>query len=202
MRNPIEILMSEHRLIETVLGSLEAFAAELVAGGDDARATLSGYVEFFRAFADRHHHGKEENLLFVALTDHGMPAEFGPIRVMLDEHDIGRACIHELDGIAHGSGPLSATEVGTARDVALRYVAMLRGHIGKEDGVLFRMALHHLPAESLERLSARFDEFETDHANAEARQRLARTAETLIAAYPPATRVESTKRGTACGGCA
>mgnify|MGYP000753666721 CR=1 FL=1 len=46
---------------------------------------LTEAVDFFRMFADRCHHAKEENHLFPAMEAKGMPREGGPTGVMLYE---------------------------------------------------------------------------------------------------------------------
>ena len=51
---------------------------------------LEPIVEFFRVFADKCHHGKEEDLLFPEMEKAGVPKEMGPIGVMLAEHQQGR----------------------------------------------------------------------------------------------------------------
>ncbi len=74
MSRAIDELMQEHRLIEKVLGSLEAFAEAAGKDGGASRETLGSYVRFFREFADRCHHGKEEDRLLVSMVKHGLPA--------------------------------------------------------------------------------------------------------------------------------
>lgn len=50
-------------------------------------------VQFFQVFADKCHHGKEENLLFPELERSGSPKERGPIAVMLAEHEQGQSFV-------------------------------------------------------------------------------------------------------------
>jgi hemerythrin-like domain-containing protein len=80
-----EILTHEHRVIEQVLGCLEAMGAEARAAGRLDGAAAQDAVAFFRNFADRCHHGKEEVHLFPALEAKGFPRDGGPTGVMLDE---------------------------------------------------------------------------------------------------------------------
>ena len=64
---PIGPLMMEHRTIE---GMVTLLASELarIKGGKNADVVLiSAAVDFFRTYADRTHHGNEEDLLFKAL---------------------------------------------------------------------------------------------------------------------------------------
>jgi hypothetical protein len=55
---------------------------------------------FFRNFADRCHHSKEEDELFPKMVEHGIPKEGGPIGVMLMEHDQGRAFVRGMSEAA------------------------------------------------------------------------------------------------------
>ena len=91
-----EILMAEHRVIETVLTTLETAAGRL----EDGQAVRPGlFVDataFVKGFADGCHHKKEEGVLFRAMADNGLPVEEGPIGVMLAEHERGRAYTRAL----------------------------------------------------------------------------------------------------------
>ncbi len=64
---PSDVLKSEHRVIELVLDCLE----KLVQPSPDTSRfdahSAEQAIDFFRNFADRCHHGKEELLLFPAL---------------------------------------------------------------------------------------------------------------------------------------
>ena len=54
-------------------------------------------VDFIRNYADRFHHAKEEDVLFVALVENGMPREHSPVAAMLMEHDQGRAFVKAME---------------------------------------------------------------------------------------------------------
>jgi hemerythrin-like domain-containing protein len=65
---PIEILIDEHRQILRVLEHLEEGADRLDSGDDIAAEFFLDAAEFVAGFADKCHHGKEEDILFVAMT--------------------------------------------------------------------------------------------------------------------------------------
>lgn len=180
MSDPIETLMKEHRLIERVLDSLDLFSAGLSGGSVDERLALESYAEFFRAFADHCHHGKEEKLLFEKLKEHGMPAESGPLAVMRQEHEVGRSVVRELRAIADGRGALTIDELDRARKASAEYVGLLRAHIQKEDNVLFALARRMLPAAVLSDLAGRFTAFERNEISQVTHERMHRLAESLI----------------------
>jgi hemerythrin-like domain-containing protein len=130
MRLATEILRDEHRLILTVLASLEIAAERLAAGGALPAGLWTATIHWLRTFADRTHHAREETALFPAMLKAGVPAQGGPIEVMLEEHAEGRALLTAMEAGA------PAERAAAAR----RYVGLLREHIDKENGVLFPIA--------------------------------------------------------------
>jgi len=95
------MLMEEHRLIEKALDAMDAGVATLGSRSEsDDKAELARFVSFIRGFAHAYHHSKEEDILFVAMVDHGFPREAGPIAVVLHEHDVGRSLVNTLDALA------------------------------------------------------------------------------------------------------
>lgn len=87
---PTDLLMKEHDAIMVMLNILEKVCLKLDAGERVEETILEDIVEFFRVFADKCHHGKEEELLFPIMVEYGIPNEGGPIGVMLSEHVAGR----------------------------------------------------------------------------------------------------------------
>jgi len=156
----IEILMTEHRLIEQVLGSLETYVVGIEQGLPPERATLADYAAFFRGFADSCHHGKEEDLLFQRMLERGFPRESGPLAVMVHEHVLGRARVAALRGLGEAEGPFAPVEVELAVENASAFIALLRAHILKEDGILYPMAERLLTAPELDALETDFERLE------------------------------------------
>jgi hemerythrin-like domain-containing protein len=149
-----DILMDEHRVIEQVLNCLEKLADRCEAGEKlDGPSALEA-LEFFRNFADRCHHGKEEGHLFPLLEARGLGRQGGPTGVMLHEHEQGRGLVAAMAG---------AVERGAPREFvrhARAYVKLLREHIRKEDQCLFPMAVGILSGADAEALARRFEHVE------------------------------------------
>lgn len=87
---PTELLMQEHRVIEQVLDCLEIMAQRANAGDKLDVESAKQAIDFFGNFADKCHHGKEEDCLFPLLEEKGFSREQGPTGVMLHEHEEGR----------------------------------------------------------------------------------------------------------------
>ena len=185
MNRAIDTLMNEHQVILSVLGSLENYVSQGQPGATLDRNLLGDYVEFFRNFADKCHHGKEEELLFRKMNDYGFSNDAGPLAVMLGEHVQGRNHVRALAAIAAGTGPLSSADQIQAIQHALEFIPLLRSHIGKEDQVLYPMAMQYIPAEEMDQLHEAFESFENNVMGAETHARFHRLADKLVAAYRP-----------------
>jgi hemerythrin-like domain-containing protein len=162
---PTQVLMAEHELILEALDALETKVAAVRAGAAPDRAYFEKVVAFLREFADKCHHGKEENLLFKRMTERGFPVQSGPIAVMLSEHEAGRAYIRGIaDGAAKvGTDPAATNQIA---ENARGYIDLLRAHIGKENNVLFPMADRALTPEDQAHLAQEFERFEAEETGA------------------------------------
>ncbi len=161
-----EELMKEHRGIEVMLRVLEAVSLRMEAEKPVEHRDLDRVVEFLAVFADKCHHGKEEDLLFPALEAAGIPREGGPIGVMLAEHAEGRRIISHLtetiDRYKANHRDASAEFASTARG----YVQLLSQHIKKEDGVLYPMAERLLGGDKDAELVRAFEKLERERIGA------------------------------------
>ncbi|MFH2132267.1 MAG: hemerythrin domain-containing protein [bacterium] len=156
--DPIHRLVSEHEIIQSALLVLQkitndtAQAGRVVHSGD-----ITKLIDFFIQFADKWHHGKEEDLLFPALEEIGISKKGGPIGVMLNEHVQGREFVR---GIKESLVTFDQDETKGTSDFlhyARGYVRLLTQHIEKENNVLFVMAGNHLPEETIKALENQFD---------------------------------------------
>ncbi len=153
-----EVLSAEHRVIEKVLDALEKLAD---AGERAAPANWQKALDFLRNFADKCHHMKEENLLFPALEEHGIPRDGGPIGMMLAEHEEGRAHVRAM-AAALDNAPGNPDAWQALRRRATSYIRLLREHIVKEDEVLFQMADGVLNGDEQKKLLREFEEHEAE----------------------------------------
>jgi hemerythrin-like domain-containing protein len=197
----IEVLMNEHRLIEQALGSLESYGAAVGEGFSPGRELIGEYAAFFRGFADSCHHGKEEDILFQRLVERGFPRDAGPLAVMLHEHELGRAHVRELFTLASGTGTLSPRETSELLRHISGYVPLLRGHIRKEDNILYPMALRMLTAPELDAMNTEFEKFEASFRADGSLDRLAALADKLTTLFrpDPARMAETAAMASPCG---
>ncbi len=156
--DPIDLLMHEHEVIQRGLALLLGVSTRLRAGENVSQNGTSALLDFFARFADGRHHLKEEQALFPAMADAGLPMHGGPLAVMLHEHEIGRSLLHDMSTVLPDLPAPKARDAFCA--AADQYVANLSAHIEKENGVLFRMARQMIPPEQLRECAARFDALE------------------------------------------
>jgi hemerythrin-like domain-containing protein len=172
-------LKTEHRAIERMLAVLQMAAQRL----DDSEPVRPGLfrdaLDFVRNFADRCHHGKEEQNLFPRMEERGVPRVEGPLGVMLMEHDEGRDYVAAIaDSIdAYDGGDASAVRVIVEN--ARGYTGLLRDHIAKEDEVLFPMADRVLNSSDQREMEERFQRVEAEVMGPGVRERYDRLLDDL-----------------------
>ena len=178
-----EQLMAEHEGIKLMLGILDSVSGRIESGQKLDVRDLQHIVEFLQVFADKCHHGKEEDILFPALVETGMPKDSGPIAVMLAEHEQGRGFIRGLaDAVRRygaGEAAANAAMVKNARD----YVKLLALHIQKENTVLFPMADERLGARTQDALLEQFERLEVERIGVGKHEEFHRLLERLEKAY-------------------
>jgi hemerythrin-like domain-containing protein len=143
-----DILMSEHRVIERVIASLEQASNRLEHGEGMRPEFFVDASDFVKGFADGCHHHKEEGVLFKTMADYGMPVETGPIGVMLMEHEQGRQYTRGMRAAAERLAAGDASARAEVISNAQGYAALLRQHIMKEDQILFPMADQVIPSQA------------------------------------------------------
>jgi hemerythrin-like domain-containing protein len=176
---PTELLKHEHQIILMVLEAAEREAQRIQDTGAVRADDVEHMVDFFRNFADRCHHAKEEDLLFAKMEERGVPMQGGPIGVMLHEHDEGRRHVTGVaDALPQARGGDPAA-LGTVRANLLAFVHLLRAHIRKEDNVLYPMADQLFTVTDQQALAEGFDRVEAEEIGAGVHERYHQMAHDL-----------------------
>jgi hemerythrin-like domain-containing protein len=170
-----EALKHEHRVIERVLAVIETLAEK---PGTGSKAAWEKAIDFIRNFADKCHHLKEEQILFPALEEHGIPRDGGPVGMMLMEHEEGRALVRAMADAVGGAGADRKQEQ-ILKENARAYLRLLREHIQKEDEILFKIADDVLPAEDQKRLAREFEQHEAAEIGSGVHESYVKVAEEL-----------------------
>ena len=147
----IDLMVEEHKNIKRVLKAVRKLCIRILDGEEVQQDGFRMAIDFIRNFADKHHHNKEEEILFKKMSDElGDAVKNGPISGMLIEHDLGRLFISNLDAA------LDRVEKGNREarvDVianAIAYTDLLYRHIDKEDNAVYQFGLKKLSSEALQ----------------------------------------------------
>lgn len=131
-------LRRDHELIEKVIKAMESTVQLLNDGKQIPESILLPVIDFSKNFTDVCHHTKEEKSLFPALEQAGLPANMGPIAMMLIDHQRSREIGAEME--------ISAKEYLSSGDSTKlvsdmqQYVEHITEHLWKENNKLFMMA--------------------------------------------------------------
>ncbi len=174
-----EILSQEHRVIEGVLDALQAAAQSVGEGVSVRPAFFIEAADFIRGFADGCHHHKEEGVLFKMMVENGIPAQGGPVGVMLNEHELGRQYTRGMRAAAESWVQGDEAARPAVVENALGYVALLRQHILKEDKILFPMADRAIPLDEHPVVLAGFERVEHEETGAGIHEKYLALAEHL-----------------------
>lgn len=131
-------LRRDHELIEKVIKAMEATIQLLNDGKQIPESILYPVIDFSKNFTDVCHHSKEENALFPALEQAGMPQNMGPIAMMLIDHERSREIGKKMEESAKEYID-SGNSTNLVNDMK-EYTEHITEHLWKENNKLFMMA--------------------------------------------------------------
>jgi hemerythrin-like domain-containing protein len=155
-------LMIEHRLIEKYL----AFAGRTVAAMTEVTydpLLLDAVVDFIRTYADRTHHGKEENILFEELSRKSMsPTDLAAMEALVREHEQAREAVGKLVGLNRRFKTGDRSVLPAIRELVGFLGTFYPSHIKREDTSFFRDTERYFSKEELVDMLAKFNAFDRD----------------------------------------
>lgn len=147
----IHLMMEEHRHILTFVSILRTACCRVLEGDEIPVENFPSMVQFARCYADQHHHGKEEQILFREMSTHLGSAGTHLIQHgMLVEHNLGRMYLTRLEAALerYETHPSTRDKLEILTEAAA-WANLLEDHIEKEDQVVYPFARRSLPAEVL-----------------------------------------------------
>ena len=130
----MKILLDEHKNILKFIEALSKECDRIGAGAEIDKNFFAQAVDFIKNYADKFHHAKEEDILFVELDKRQEQMHCSPMDQMRHEHDLGRGFVKGLETALNGGNKEKVIE--NARG----YAELLEDHIYKEDNILYPMA--------------------------------------------------------------
>ena len=153
-------LMSEHKLILRMIGDMRLTVEDVNRGGQPRSIYIDTAVDFLRTYADRCHHGKEEDILFrdlgkKKLTDDDAAA----MQELIEDHAWAR---RTTGALVDSAARHFTTGDGLAETVAAltQLVGFYPVHIDKENRLFFPAAMRYFDFEERQAMAAEFADFD------------------------------------------
>ena len=155
-------LKQEHGKIKLILRILEKICKRLDSGEAIEPEHLDMAIAFIQGFADKCHHGKEEDVLFPIMKEAGVKGAEDLIRVLLIEHSMGREYVRALVEAVNAYKSSDIEAPAKISQNAMKYVRLLDPHIDNENSTLFPMADNSLSEAQQAAVADGFVRIETD----------------------------------------
>jgi len=159
---PAGPLMIEHRIIERMVALMNNEQERIISSSDVDIAFMEKCIYFLRVYADRCHHGKEEDILFRDLDKKELSPEHRQImNELIDQHAWARKRVQTLSDLIkqQKNGKDAAGEIaGILAELADFYPA----HIKTEDKNFFLPAMDYFSENEKDAMLLEFREFDTD----------------------------------------
>lgn len=154
-------LMIEHRLIERMIAIIKRSLSQIEKEKKVDPVFIDTTVDFIRIYADRTHHGKEEDILFRDLNAKELSEEDrGLMNELIQEHVIGRKMTKELvnaNSRYRNGDETALTEIASNLS---SLAAFYPKHIEKEDKVFFPAARRYFSEAQDQAMLNEFWEFD------------------------------------------
>ncbi|MBN2603772.1 MAG: hemerythrin domain-containing protein [Candidatus Thermoplasmatota archaeon] len=153
--------MWEHRLIERMVKILEKEVVKIKETDKiDTNLILVG-IDFFKTYADRTHHGKEEDILFRELAKKELSSEHKKImNKLVEDHVVARKTVGALNdanvSVANGNKRSIKEIVSNLENL----VALYPRHIYTEDEAFFYPIMEYFNKEEQENMLEKFWDFD------------------------------------------
>ena len=154
-------LMIEHRLIERMIVQIERILSQIEKEEKVDPVLVDLTVDFIRTYADRTHHGKEEDILFRDLKEKELSKEDRRLmNELIEEHVLGRKTTKKV--IEANSRYRNGDESALAEIASnLRVLAdFYPQHIEKEDKIFFPSARMYFSDQEDQAMLNEFWEFD------------------------------------------
>ncbi len=158
---PIGLLMREHRLIEQLIALVNLQVSEISKTNKADPEFIQAAVDFIRTYADRTHHGKEEDILFKELATKQLAPEHKKIMgELVEEHALARRLTGNLvaarNNYVRGSEQALPEIVHFMQELTKLYP----GHIEKEDKRFFYPCMEYFSKQEQDNMLRLFYEFD------------------------------------------
>lgn len=158
----IDLMMDEHKYILRGLKLFRRLSVEILNTNTVDFISFEKMILFVRNYADKHHHNKEEVVLFKKMEAQLGNMVKGPLSGMYIEHDLGRQHVKLLEEalLRVKNGDLDSRVDIIANSIC--YADLLTRHIDKEDKLIYTFARRSLSKIDIEDVNASCEKLESE----------------------------------------
>jgi hemerythrin-like domain-containing protein len=151
--------MHEHRLIERMIDLLGREAKDIEKGNVPRMDFLCQAVDFISTYADKLHHGKEEDILFKRLEAKDLSEEHKQtMNRLVEDHKRGRKMVSDLREYMDQYGEGFPEARDRILDVLKDLTAMYPDHIDTEDNKFFHPVMDYFSQEEMDEMLSEYEE--------------------------------------------
>jgi len=165
---PVGPLMLEHRLIERMIRIMNKKLKNIEQKNEVDLGFIDTAVDFIRNYADRRHHGKEEDILFRDLSRKKLSAEHKKIMdELIKEHVLGRNNVKKL---VNAKESYVQGNKNALKDIVENMGTLIKfypKHIEKEDKHFFIPCMEYFTEQEKDSMLKEGEEFDTTLAQAD-----------------------------------
>lgn len=155
------LLMIEHRLIERVISLIKKKLEKIESEGDIEPEFIDNVVDFIQMYADRTHHGKEEDILFRELRKRSLSEKDRQMMdELIDEHVFGRQTTKDLVEANNRHRNQDESALEDIVDKLETLIDFYPKHIYKEDKIFFPASRAYFTEEEDQAMLLEFYDFD------------------------------------------
>lgn len=152
---PIGPLMKEHVLIAMMVNVIAKYLADPERALVQDVSFVNVTVDFFRTYADKCHHGKEEDILFRELAKKPLSNDhYKVMSELVEEHRYARETVRQLNEVGQ------TQNFEKVAPILAKLVEFYPDHIVKEDKHFFYPVMSYFSQEELEAMLKEFYDFD------------------------------------------
>jgi len=153
--------MIEHRLIERMIRLMKDKSEAMMEQRRVDPVFIDVAIDFLRAYADRCHHGKEENILFRDLAKKQLADEHKKMMdELVEEHVYARKTVRALEASKECYVQGKKEALGDVISILKQLLDLYPRHIEKEDRHFFPPSMGYFTKRELDEMLQEFWEFD------------------------------------------
>lgn len=158
---PIGLLMREHRLIERLVKLIENELNNIKKTNEIDYDFILESIDFFKTYADRTHHGKEEDILFRELKKKEISMDLKNTMEKLEQdHRYARKIVTELSNKNDNYMQEKDSSINEITTILEKLIILYPVHIKTEDKEFFYPCMDYFKDEEQQEMLQEFYDFD------------------------------------------